>query len=380
MRFRTRCIHAGQAPDPVHGSVVTPLHQSTTFAQSAPGEYPRYDYSRAGNPTRTTLEDNLAALEEAPGSAAFASGMAAISCLIHLLPAASHVICGENVYGGTHRIFRQVYEPMGYRFSFVDTRELGALEAAFLPETRLVLLETPTNPLMHVSDIAGVVRLCRARGVKLAVDNTFMTPYWQTPLALGADYVVHSATKYLGGHSDVVMGFLAPRDEADLAALRFQQKAVGAVPSPFDCWLMLRGLKTLAIRMEAHEANARAVAEFLVRHPKVGEVHWAGLAEHRGHDIQLAQAKGAGGGVLAFELPDLEAVRRFSSGLEVFTLAESLGAVESLCSIPSLMTHASVPPDHRKKLGIHDGLVRLSVGIEDRDDLLGELDRILKDL
>lgn len=378
--FATRCVHAGQSPDPSTGAVVPPIHQSTTFAQSAPGVYERYDYSRAGNPTRTALEDNVAALEGGPGAATFASGMAAISTLVHMMPAGAHVICGANVYGGTHRVFSRVYEPMGYRFSYVDTRDLAAVEEAMGPETRLIFLETPSNPLMHITDVRGVCELAASKGVLVAVDNTFMTPRFQRPLELGADFVVHSATKYLGGHSDVILGVVIPRTEEHLERLRFLQKSVGAVAAPFESWLCLRGIKTLALRMDAHCHGALQVAEFLDGHPGVSRVHYPGLPSHPGHEVQMIQAHGAGGGMLSFELADGEAARRFTDQLQLFTLAESLGAVESLVSVPSLMTHASVPPDHRKALGIHDGLVRLSIGIEDVRDLLEELERVLDTL
>lgn len=377
MKFATRCVHAGQHPDPATGAVVPPIHQSTTYAQSAPGEYERYDYSRAGNPTRTALEENLASLEGGVGACVFSSGMAAISSLVHLLPAGSHVVCGANVYGGTHRVFSQVYEPMGYRFSYVDTRDLDAIAAAIGPETRLVFLETPSNPLMHITDIAAVCALAKEHGVAVAVDNTFLSPCFQRPLELGADFVVHSGTKYLGGHSDVLIGCVVPRSAEDLERLRFLQKSVGAVPAPFETWLCLRGLKTLSLRMAAHDKSAREIARFLQEHPGVRTVHYPGLPEHPGHAVQMRQARGAGGGMLSFELASAEIARAFTMHLELFTLAESLGAVESLVSVPSLMTHASVPPEHRRKLGIHDGLVRLSIGVEDSEDLIAELSRVL---
>jgi cystathionine beta-lyase/cystathionine gamma-synthase len=357
--------------------VVPPIYQSTTYAQPAPGEYERYDYSRAGNPTRTHLEDNISSLEGGAGACSFASGMAAISSLIHLLPAGSHIICGANVYGGTHRVFSQVYEPMGYRFSYVDTRDMVALEAAIQKETQLIFLETPSNPLMHITDIQAVCELASSQDIPVAVDNTFMSPHFQRPLELGANYVIHSGTKYLGGHSDVIIGFVIPRDIQDLERLQFLQKSVGAVPAPFESWLCLRGIKTLSLRMTAHCGSAQKIAEFLMGHPGVRTVHYPGLPSHEGHDIQMKQAHGAGGGMLSFELADAGTARNFTTELKLFTLAESLGAVESLVSVPSLMTHASVPAEHRAKLGIHDGLVRVSVGIEDVEDLLEELDRIL---
>jgi cystathionine beta-lyase/cystathionine gamma-synthase len=264
LHLATRCIHAGQAPDPHTGAVVAPIHQTTTYAQPSPGVYERYDYSRAGNPTRTALEDCLASLEGGPGSAAFSSGMAAISALIHMLPGGAHVVCGANVYGGTFRVFDKVYAPMGYRFSYIDTRDLDAVEAVLEDDVALMFLETPTNPLMHVTDIAAVAERARAKGAKVAVDNTFMSPVFQRPLELGADYVVHSGTKYLGGHSDVVIGFVVPRSTEDLEQLHFLQKSVGAIPAPMESWLCLRGLKTLAVRMRAHCDGARRVAQFLI--------------------------------------------------------------------------------------------------------------------
>lgn len=374
MRFRTRCVHAGQEPDPVYGGVVEPLHLSTTYAQPAPGQAKVHEYSRSTNPTRGTLERCLAGLEGGPGAAAFSSGMAALSCLLHTFPQ-RHVICGENVYGGTHRAFENVYAPMGYRFSFVDTRDPEKVAAAIEEDTALVVLETPSNPLMHVTDIAAVCEVAHARGVKVAVDNTFMTPHWQRPLEHGADFVVHSGTKYLGGHSDVVIGAVVPAREEDLAKLRYQQKCVGAVPSPFDCWLTLRGIKTLAVRMAASEASARRLAEHLRGLSSVKAVHWAGFEDHPGAAVQAKQAGGAGGAVLAFDVGSLEAAKAVCSKLEVIHLAESLGAVESLICVPALMTHASVPAEHRARLGLHDGLLRLSVGVEDVEDLLEDLQR-----
>ena len=380
LHLATRCIHAGQAPDPTTGAVVAPIHQSTTYAQPSPGVYERYDYSRAGNPTRTTLEDCLASLEGGPGAAAFSSGMAAISALMHMLPGGAHVVCGANVYGGTFRVFDKVYAPMGYRFSYVDTRDLEAVEKVLEDDVALVFLETPTNPLMHVTDVAAICKRARAKGAKVVVDNTFMTPVFQRPLELGADYVVHSGTKYLGGHSDVVIGFVVPRDAAELERLRFVQKCVGAIPAPMESWLCLRGLKTLAVRMQAHVKGARRVAEHLVGHAAVQAVHYPGLADHPGHEVQMRQASECGGAMVSFELQSAEAARNFCEQVELFTLAESLGAVESLVCVPSLMTHASVPPEQRAELGLHDGLVRISVGIEAPEDLLAELERLLHTL
>lgn len=378
MKFATRCIHAGQEPDPTTGAVVQPIHQTTTYAQPSPGKDLGYDYSRAGNPTRTALEACIGSLENGAGGAAFSSGMAAISTLLHMLPAGSHVLCGENVYGGTHRVFQQVYEPMGFQFDLVDTRDLKAVEAKLKPETRLLFLETPSNPLMHVSDIRALCELAHDRDLMVAVDNTFMSPVFQQPLDLGADFVVHSGTKYIGGHSDVLIGFLVPRSEAHLEKLRYLQKCVGALPSPMEAWLALRSLKTLSVRMHAHEANAKKVVEFLGTRSEVAKIHYPGLESHPDHELQMRQCFGHGGAMVSFEIDSAEMARRFTENLQVFTLAESLGAVESLACVPSLMTHASVPPEHREALGLHDGLVRLSVGLEDAGDLVEDLSQALE--
>ncbi len=369
LKFSTQCVHAGQSPDRETGAISPPIHQSTTFAQKAPGEPEAYSYSRGANPTRSILEANVAALEGASGSAAFASGMAAIAALIHCLPQKSRVICPKSLYGGTHRLFEKIYRPQGHCFEYVDTTDLPSLSRALATKTDLLFMETPSNPLLHVSDIAKACNLAHEAGAKVAVDNTFMTPRFQRPLELGADYVIHSGTKFFGGHSDVLIGFVVPRCSEDLEALRFYQKAAGAVPSPMESWLCLRGLKTLSLRMERQCNSAKVLAEFLVHHPMVEKVFYPGLSSHPGYDTQMTQAQGSGGAVVTFELAEPKTRQGFLDTLSLFTLAESLGAVESLVSIPSKMSHGSLSAEERTRMGIHEGLVRLSIGIEDPDDL-----------
>jgi cystathionine beta-lyase/cystathionine gamma-synthase len=374
--FATRAIHAGQAPDPATGAVVVPIYQTSTFAQEAVGVHKGYEYSRSGNPTRAALESCLASLEGGGHGLAFASGLAATDCVMHWLNAGDHVVVMEDAYGGTYRLFRRVYERVGLRFSFVDATCLENVEAAFEPSTRLIWLESPTNPLLKLVDIAGLVALAHDRQVRVAVDNTFMSPYFQRPLELGADLVVHSATKYLGGHSDVVGGAIVVADAALHDDLKFLQNAVGGVPGPFDAWLVLRGLKTLALRMRAHESNALAVARYLASHPRVQQVHYPGLESHPQHALARRQMHGFGG-MLSFEVGSGELARRVVQRTRLFTLAESLGGVESLIELPAPMTHASLPPEVRARLGITDGLIRLSVGIEDAADLLADLEQAL---
>jgi cystathionine gamma-lyase len=375
--FSTRAIRAGQPPDPSTGAVSTPVYLTSTFAQESPGVHRGYDYARTANPTRTALQQNLAALEGGTEAIAFASGLAATHAVLSLLSTGDRILLGHDVYGGTRRLVDQVLDRWGLCRSIVDTTDLAAVRAALAEPARLIWFETPTNPLLCVSDIRAVADLARAAGARVVVDNTFATPYLQTPLDLGADLVVHSTTKYLGGHCDAVGGVVVTRD-ADLAQrLRFLQNAVGAVPGPLDCYLILRGTKTLAVRMERHCDNAEKVAAFLARHPRVRRVFYPGLPAHPGHALARRQMRRFGG-IVSLELDgDLERTRRFASSTRLFTLAESLGGVESLLDHPATMTHGSIPREERIRAGFTDGLIRLSVGIEDAEDLLPDLDRAL---
>jgi cystathionine gamma-lyase len=376
--FATRAIHAGQAPDPATGAVIVPIYQTSTYAQSKVGKHRGYEYSRTGNPTRTALEACLASLEGGRHALAFASGMAAESAITQLLRPGDHVIAVDDLYGGTYRLFIQVFEPMGVRFSFVDPVEPGAFTTAWTAKTRMVWLESPTNPLLKLVDIGAVSKLAHARGASVVVDNTFLSPYFQRPLALGADLVVYSATKYLGGHSDVIGGAIV-MDRDDLyQQLAFLQNAVGGVPGPLDAWLVLRGLKTLAIRMREHERNARQIAQFLTKHPRVTRVLYPGLPGHPQRALARRQMSGFGG-TLSFEVDGgLKAAQAVVERTRLFTLAESLGGVESLIELPAAMTHASIPAAVRRARGVADGLIRLSVGIEEADDLIRDLDQALQ--
>jgi cystathionine beta-lyase/cystathionine gamma-synthase len=374
--FATRAIHVGQGPDPATGAVVQPIHLATTYAQERVGVHRGFEYSRSQNPTRQALEECLASLEGARHAFAFASGLAASTTLMLLLSPGDHVVCTDDVYGGTFRLFDKVFSRYGLEFTYVDSRDLGALEAALTPRTRLVWLESPTNPLLRLVDIRAASELAHGAGAWVCVDNTFATPALQQPLGLDADVVLHSATKYLGGHSDVVGGALMTSD-ADIAErLRFHQNAAGAVPSPFDCWLLLRGLKTLALRVERQCESALAVALHLSEHPRVTAVHYPGLDTHPQRDL-TARQMGAGGGMVSFEVADQATALAALARLRIFALAESLGAVESLAEHPGLMTHASIPPERRRQVGIADGLIRLSIGVEEVADLLADLDQAL---
>ncbi len=375
-RFATRAIRAGQQPDPTTGAIMTPIYQTSTYAQEGIGVHKGYEYARASNPTRTALEANVAALEGARHGAAFASGIAAIEATVKLLSAGDHVICSANVYGGTDRLFRQILARLGIEFSFVDTREQGLIEAAVRDTTRLIFVETPTNPLMHITDIAVAADIAHGAGAWLVVDNTFATPYFQRPLELGADAVIHSSTKYLNGHSDVVGGLTLTSKGEINEGLRFMQKAAGAIPGPMDCWLVLRGTKTLHVRMEAHDRNGRRIAEWVERDPRVNDVFYVGLPSHPQHELAKKQMTGFGG-MISLELGDRARAEAFCRATRVFTLAESLGGVESLVSHPAAMTHAAVPKEQRERMGITEGLVRLSVGIEDVEDLIEDLDQAL---
>jgi cystathionine beta-lyase/cystathionine gamma-synthase len=372
--FETRAIHEGQEPDAATGAVVTPIYQTSTFVQDEVGVHKGYDYSRAGNPTRTALETCLASLEGAAHGIAYSSGLGATTTLMHLLEPGDHVLCVNDVYGGVYRMFSQVYEPKGYRFTFVSAADIDAgLEGHLDERTRLVWLESPTNPLLNVIDVAKASAAARAAGAMVVVDNTFATPYLQRPLELGADAVVHSTTKYLGGHSDVVGGFVATNDPTVAERLRFLQKALGAIPGPFDCWLVLRGLKTLAVRMERHCENARAVAAFLADHPAVDRVLYPGLPHHPGHETAARQMRDFGG-MISFLAADADEASALVTRTRIWTLAESLGGVESLIEVPAHMTHASTA---ESPFPTPASLVRLSVGIESAADLVADLEQAL---
>lgn len=376
-RFATLAIHAGQAPDPVTGAVMIPVYQTSTYVQEGVGRHKGYEYARTQNRTREALEACVAALEGASEGIAFGSGTAAIHAVMTLLSAGDHVVAGENLYGGTHRLFDQVLSRFGLAFDYADTRDPAAVEAAITPQSKMLYVETPSNPLMRLSDLEAMAQLADAAGLILVVDNTFMTPFFQRPIELGARLVVHSTTKFLNGHSDMVGGIVVTRDGELAERLRFIQNSVGAVPGPLDCWLALRGLKTLHVRMERSDASARELAAWLAGHPKVRAVHYPGLPNHPQRDLADRQMSGYGG-VISLELDDLAAGIRFLEALEVFQLAESLGGVESLCSHPVSMTHAAVPEAERERMGFSDRVVRLSVGLEDLEDLREDLARALE--
>ena len=374
--FATRAIHAGQEPDPLTGAVTVPIYPTSTYVQQGIGEHKGYEYSRVSNPTRTRLEENLAALESGVAARVFASGMAAISAIVTMLKSGDHVVCGNDLYGGTPRLFNQVMTGFGLEFSYVDTSDARNVEGAIRKNTRMVYVETPTNPLMRISDLAAISAICRRKKVLLVVDNTFMSPYFQQPLALGADMVVHSTTKFLNGHSDGLGGVVVCAREEDAEKLAFLQKAAGAILSPFECWLVLRGVKTLAARMEVHDRSGRIVADFLSKHKKVKGVFYPGLADHPQHALAKRQMSGFGS-MITFETGSLQNANRMLKKVRVCSLGESLGGVETLISHPATMTHAALGVKGRKAIGITDGLVRISVGIEDVDDLLEDLDQAL---
>lgn len=376
MEFETKVIHAGQEPDPTTGAVIVPIYQTSTYVQDALGEHKGFEYARTQNPTRMALERNMAELEMGSHGIAFASGMAAITALAMTLRAGDHVIVSDNTYGGTFRLFERVIAKFGVEFSYVDASEPGNLAAAVRPSTRLIFVETPTNPVMTLTDIAAAAEVARAHGLLLAVDNTFMSPYLQRPIELGADVVVHSTTKYLNGHSDGVGGVLVVKEPELAEKLYFIQNSAGAILSPFESFLVLRGIKTLAVRMRQHDANGRRVAAFLSEHPKVKKVYYPGLAAHPQHELARRQMRGFGG-MISFETGSLENARVVLNAVELCALAESLGGVESLICHPATMTHASVPEAERERLGITEGLVRISVGIESADDLIADLDGAL---
>jgi len=376
--FATRAVHAGQRPDPTTGAITTPVYQTSTYAQSSPGVFQGpYDYSRSANPTRTALEANIASLEGGRFGLCYASGVAAMANVMHLLAPGEHMILGDDVYGGSFRLIDKVYAKLGIEYTSCDLTDPGAINAAATDRTRLVWLETPTNPTLKLADIAAVCERAHARGAIVCVDNTFASPALQRPLALGADIVCHSATKYLGGHADVVGGVLVTSDPDLHEKLRFTQNAAGAVPGPWDCSLLLRSTKTLPLRMERHCDNAERVASFLDQHPKIERVIYPGLESHPQHELARRQMCRAGGMISATLAGGLDEARRFLESLDLFTIAESLGGVESLVEHPAIMTHASIPPEQRQTLGIADGFVRFSVGIEDVEDLIADLDRAL---
>ena len=373
-RFGTKAVHAGVEPDPTTGAIMTPIYQTSTYVQASPGDHKGYEYSRTHNPTRTALQKALATLENGTHGLCFATGMASIDTLVKLLKPGDHVVSTNDLYGGTYRLFTKIYEGFGIRFSFVDMSDPENVAAAITPQTKLIWAETPTNPLLKVIDIAALAVLARKQGCWLAVDNTFASPALQTPLDLGADIVMHSATKYLGGHSDVVLGALVVKDDALHERLAFLQNSSGATPGPMDCFLVLRGIKTLHLRMERHCANGKAIAEYLLTNPKVERVYWPGLPTHPNHDVAKRQMRGFGG-MVSFTLKGdhMADATRVLSNTKLFALAESLGGVESLIGHPASMTHASIPREERLKNGLADTLIRLSVGTEDAEDLIEDL-------
>lgn len=377
MKPKTKVIHAGIFGDEHTGSVTVPIYQTSTYKQEAVGKHKGYEYSRTGNPTRHALEELIKDLENGTAGFAFGSGMAAISSVIMLFNSGDHVILTDDVYGGTFRVMSKIFNRLGIQSTFVDTSDPDALKAAITEKTRAIYIETPTNPLLKVTDIQAVAETAHAHHLLLIVDNTFATPYWQQPLDHGADIVLHSATKYIGGHSDVVAGLVVVNTPELAEQMHFVQNSAGGVLGPQDSWLLIRGIKTLALRMEQTEKNARRIAEFLVNHPKVEKVYYPGLSDHPGHEIAKRQASGFGG-MISFDVGSGERVDKILASTRYFTLAESLGAVESLISVPAKMTHASIPKPRRDELGITDGLIRLSIGIEDADDLIDDLAKALE--
>jgi cystathionine beta-lyase/cystathionine gamma-synthase len=376
MGFSTDAIHAGQKPDPVTGAVITPIYQTSTYAQEELGKHKGYEYGRTHNLTRQSLEANIAVLEKGKFGIAFSSGVAATQALMSLVKAGDHIIVSNNVYGGTYRLFELIMTDFGITFSWVNTSELSNIENAIKENTKMVFLETPTNPMLNLTDLKGAAKICKKQNLISIVDNTFMSPYFQNPLTLGIDIVLHSSTKYINGHSDVIGGIIITNDEKMHNRLRYIQNAAGAIPSPFDCWLVLRSTKTLAVRMERHNKNAAELANFLSRSSFVKKVHYPGLASHPQHELAKKQMRGYGG-MVSVELKDMETTKKLLKNIKVFTLGESLGGVESLISHPASMTHASVPKEERENLGVKDTLVRFSVGIEDIEDLIADIERAI---
>jgi cystathionine gamma-lyase/cystathionine beta-lyase/cystathionine gamma-lyase/homocysteine desulfhydrase len=375
-RFSTRCIHAGQQPDPSTGAIITPIFQTSTYVQDALGEHKGYEYARTQNPTRAAVEANIAAIEGGKGALAFASGMAAIAAVASFLASGDHVVVTDNTYGGTYRYFERILRKYGLDFTYVDTSNLDAIAGAFKATTKLLFVETPTNPVLALTDLAAAAELAHRHGAKLVVDNTFASPAVQRPFEFGADLVLHSTTKYLNGHSDSIGGVVVASADGDLDWLKFYQNSAGAILSPFDSWLVLRGTKTLAVRMTQHNANGLALAQFLAAHRKVQKAYYPGLLDHPQHELARRQMKGFGG-MLSFDLGSLDGARRLLNQVKLMALAESLGGVETLISHPATMTHASVPIERRQAIGITDGLVRISAGIEDIDDLTEDLSQAL---
>jgi cystathionine gamma-lyase len=376
--FGTKAIHAGQSPDPINGAVMVPIYQTSTYAQSSPGQHTGYEYSRTDNPTRTAYQECVASLENGKYALAFSSGLATTDTLIHMLKSGDHIVCSDDVYGGTFRLFDKVLTRFGIQFTFMDLTDLAKVEAAITPRTKILWIESPTNPMLKIFDIAALAKLARSKGILSVVDNTFMSPYFQRPLELGADIVMHSITKYMNGHSDVVGGVLVTSNDALYTELKYLQNAVGAVPGPQDCFLVMRGLKTLHIRMKQHAENAMNIAKYLETHPAIEKVIYPGLESHPQHALAKKQMHGFGGMMSFYVKGDLAKARSVLEKVEIFTLAESLGGVESLIEHPAIMTHASVPLENRKALGIHDTLIRISVGIEECDDLIADLEQALK--
>ena len=378
MGFSTDAIHAGQKPDPVTGAVITPIYQTSTYAQEELGIHKGFEYGRTHNLTRQSLEANIAALEKGKYGIAFASGVAATHALMGLVKAGDHIIVSNNVYGGTYRLFELIMKDYELEFSWIDTSNLLNIESAIRKNTKLVYLETPTNPMLNLTDLTGASEICKKHNLLSIVDNTFMSPYLQNPLTLGCDIVLHSSTKYINGHSDVIGGIIVTNNDKVHERLRYIQNAVGAVPSPFDCWLILRSTKTLAVRMERHVKNAMELANFLVNSKLAGKVYYPGLPSHPQHELAKKQMRGFGG-MISADFGDIEKAKRLLKNVKIFTLGESLGGVESLISHPASMTHASVPKEEREKMGITDSLVRFSVGIEDIEDLILDIENALKD-
>ncbi len=375
--FGTKAIHAGQAPDKITGAVMVPIYQTSTFAQPSPGKHTGYEYARTGNPTRTAYEACVASLENGKHALAFSSGLATIDTLLHTLKAGDHVICSDDVYGGTFRLFDKVLTRFGMTFTFMDLSDLKKVEAAIKPNTKMLWIESPTNPMLKIFDIQALADLARKHNILSIVDNTFMSPFFQRPLDLGADAVIHSVTKYMNGHSDVVGGVFVTNNSALHKEMAYLQNAVGAVPGPQDCFLVMRGLKTLHVRMKEHEANAKKIADYLTKHPKVEKVIYPGLESHPQHAIAKKQMSGFGGMISFVVKGKLQDATRVLEKVKLFTLAESLGGVESLIELPSIMTHASIPPETRAELGIADTLIRISAGIEDVKDLIADLEQAL---
>ena len=377
MGFSTDCIHAGQEPDPTTGAVTIPIYQTSTYVQPELGRHKGYEYARTQNPTRSAVEQNLATLERGKHGHCFASGMSAIDAVFRMLQSGDHVVAGENMYGGSFRLFHRVLERFGLQFTYVDTSKVDDVRKAMRKETKIVFLETPTNPMMMITDIAACAEVAHKGGAMAVVDNTFCSPYIQRPIELGCDIVVHSTTKFLNGHSDSIGGVVVSSSDEVAEKIGFLQNAVGAILSPFDSWLVLRGVKTLAVRMKQHEENGRAIAQYLAQHPKVKKVYYPGLPDHPQHELAKKQMNGFGS-MISFELGSYENAKKFLDRVKLCSLAESLGGVETLISHPISMTHGSVPEETRKRLGITPGLVRISVGIEDIEDLIADVDQAFR--